>query len=131
MKALEIPKRGLEELTENFSADSLSGFLVFPLPVVLSLEIINASGFPAAMGVLIATVGGVVICFFMGGRRTIMGPAAGLFTSNAAQSEKYCQIKTNMSTRSVNNQNRPYGDPADVNSGKWSSPVGLPYQVAF
>lgn len=80
MKTLEIPKDGLEGLKQNWSADALSGFLVFLLAMPLSLGIAKASGFPAAMGVLTAMVGGLVVSIFMGGRLTIKGPAAGLIT---------------------------------------------------
>ena len=80
MKILEIPKDGLEGLKQNFSADALSGFLVFLLALPLSLGIAKASGFPAAMGVLTAMIGGLVVSIFQGGRLTIKGPAAGLIT---------------------------------------------------
>ncbi len=80
MKTLEIPKDGLEGLKQNWSTDSLSGFLVFLLALPLSLGIAKASGFPAAMGVLTAMVGGMVVSIFAGSRLTIKGPAAGLIT---------------------------------------------------
>jgi len=84
MKTMEIPKDGLEGLKENWSKDALSGFLVFLLALPLSLGIAKASGFPAAMGVLTAMVGGIVVSIFQGGRLTIKGPAAGLITVCAA-----------------------------------------------
>jgi MFS superfamily sulfate permease-like transporter len=80
MKTLEIPKDGLEGLKQNWTADALSGFLVFLLAMPLSLGIAKASGFPAAIGVLTAMIGGLVVSAFMGGRLTIKGPAAGLIT---------------------------------------------------
>ncbi len=80
MKTLEIPKDGLEGLKQNWSTDALSGFLVFLLALPLSLGIAKASGFPAAMGVLTAMIGGLVVSIFQGGRLTIKGPAAGLIT---------------------------------------------------
>jgi len=80
MKILEIPKDGLEGLKQNFTADALSGFLVFLLALPLSLGIAKASGFPAAMGVFTAMIGGIVVSIFQGGRLTIKGPAAGLIT---------------------------------------------------
>jgi MFS superfamily sulfate permease-like transporter len=80
MKTAEIPKDGLEGLKQNWTSDALSGFLVFLLALPLSLGIAKASGFPAAMGVLTAMVGGLVVSAFMGGRMTIKGPAAGLIT---------------------------------------------------
>ncbi len=84
MKTLEIPKDGLEGLKQNWSTDALSGFLVFLLALPLSLGIAKASGFPAAMGVLTAMIGGLVVSIFQGGRLTIKGPAAGLITVCAA-----------------------------------------------
>ncbi len=68
MKTLEIPKDGLEGLKQNFTADALSGFLVFLLALPLSLGIAKASGFPAAMGVLTAMIGGIVVSILQGGR---------------------------------------------------------------
>jgi MFS superfamily sulfate permease-like transporter len=84
MKATELPKDGLAGLKQNFTADALSGFLVFLLALPLSLGIAKASGFPAAMGVLTAMIGGLVVSIFQGGRLTIKGPAAGLITVCAA-----------------------------------------------
>jgi len=75
-----IPKDGLEGLKQNWGADALSGFLVFLIALPLSLGIAKASGYPAAMGVLTAMVGGIVVSIFQGGRLTIKGPAAGLIT---------------------------------------------------
>jgi MFS superfamily sulfate permease-like transporter len=80
MNTFEIPKDGLEGLKQNWRADSLSGFLVFLLALPLSLGIAKASEFPAAMGVLTAMIGGLVVCLFAGSRLTIKGPAAGLIT---------------------------------------------------
>jgi MFS superfamily sulfate permease-like transporter len=84
MKTIEIPKDGFEGLKQNFTTDALSGFLVFLLALPLSLGIAKASGFPAAMGVLTAMIGGLVVSIFQGGRLTIKGPAAGLITVCAA-----------------------------------------------
>src|SRR3954464_2752398 len=80
MKTLEVPKDGLQGLKENWKTDMLSGFLVFLLAMPLSLGIAKASGYPAAMGVLTAMIGGLVVSIFQGGRLTIKGPAAGLIT---------------------------------------------------
>jgi MFS superfamily sulfate permease-like transporter len=80
MKTLDIPKDGLDGLKQNWKTDALSGFLVFLLALPLSLGIAKASGFPAAMGVLTAMIGGLVVSIFQGGRLTIKGPAAGLIT---------------------------------------------------
>src|SRR6187551_1828660 len=80
MKTLDIPKDGLEGLKQNLSSDALAGFLVFLLALPLSLGIAKASGFPAAMGVFTAMIGGIVVSIFAGSPLTIKGPAAGLIT---------------------------------------------------
>lgn len=74
----KIPQDGLAGLKENFSADALSGFLVFLLALPLSLGIAKASDFPAIFGLVTAIVGGILVSFFAGSRLTIKGPAAGL-----------------------------------------------------
>ncbi|HZX73888.1 MAG TPA: SulP family inorganic anion transporter [Cyclobacteriaceae bacterium] len=84
MKTIEIPKDGLAGLKQNWTTDALSGFLVFLLALPLSLGIAKASGFPAAMGVLTAMIGGLLVSIFAGSRLTIKGPAAGLITVCAA-----------------------------------------------
>ena len=73
-----IPKDNWEGLKENFSSDSISGFMVFLLALPLSLGIAKASGFPALYGLVTAIIGGIVVTFFMGSRLSIKGPAAGL-----------------------------------------------------
>ena len=73
-----IPADGLAGLKENFSADAMSGFLVFLLAMPLSLGIAKASNFPMFFGLVTAIIGGVVVSFFMGSRLSIKGPAAGL-----------------------------------------------------
>jgi len=75
-----LPKEGTAGLRENFRSDFISGFLVFMLALPLSLGIAKASGFPSAMGVLTAMIGGLFVSFFAGSRLTIKGPAAGLIT---------------------------------------------------
>ncbi len=80
MKANVIPQDGLKGLKENWKVDAISGFLVFLLALPLSLGIAKASEFPAAMGVLTAMIGGLVVGIFQGGKLTIKGPAAGLIT---------------------------------------------------
>ena len=80
MKTIEIPKDGLAGLKQNWRVDALSGFLVFLLALPLSLGIAKASGFPAAMGVLTAMIGGMFVSIFAGSALTIKGPAAGLIT---------------------------------------------------
>jgi len=73
-----IPADGFAGLKENFSKDSLSGFLVFLLAMPLSLGIAKASSFPMIFGLVTAIIGGVIVSFFMGSRLSIKGPAAGL-----------------------------------------------------
>lgn len=80
IKTLEIPKDGLEGLKQNWRVDAVAGFLVFLLALPLSLGIAKASGFPAAMGVLTAMIGGMFVSVFAGSALTIKGPAAGLIT---------------------------------------------------
>ena len=73
-----LPKDGFEGLKENFSADAISGFLVFLLALPLSLGIAKASEFPAIYGLITAMIGGIVVSFIAGSKLTIKGPAAGL-----------------------------------------------------
>jgi MFS superfamily sulfate permease-like transporter len=80
IKTLEIPKDGIAGLKQNWRIDAISGFLVFLLALPLSLGIAKASGFPAAMGVLTAMIGGMFVSIFAGSALTIKGPAAGLIT---------------------------------------------------
>jgi MFS superfamily sulfate permease-like transporter len=80
MKAIELPKDGLAGLKQNFRVDAIAGFLVFLLALPLSLGIAKASGFPAAMGVFTAMIGGMFVSIFAGSALTIKGPAAGLIT---------------------------------------------------
>lgn len=80
MKTLEIPKDGFAGFKQNWKVDAISGFLVFLLALPLSLGIAKASGFPAAMGVLTAMIGGMFVSIFAGSALTIKGPAAGLIT---------------------------------------------------
>lgn len=76
----QVPKTGFKGLKENWKTDILSGFMVFLLALPLSLGIAKASGFPAAMGVLTAIIGGMVTTIFRVSALTIKGPAAGLIT---------------------------------------------------
>jgi len=86
---LGLPANGLKGLKENWSTDMLSGFMVFLLALPLSLGIAKASGFPPAMGVLTAMVGGIFTSFFNVGKLTIKGPAAGLITVCSAAIIEY------------------------------------------
>jgi len=73
-----------DSTSASWLADFVAGLLVFMLALPLSLGIAKASGFPAAMGVLTAMVGGMVTCLFRVSALTIKGPAAGLITVCAA-----------------------------------------------
>lgn len=73
-----IPSDGLKGLKENLIPDLSSGFSIFLLALPLSLGITKASEFPPIMGLVTAIIGGLLVSFFMGGRLTIKGPAAGL-----------------------------------------------------
>lgn len=73
-----IPADGLAGLKENFSADALSGFLVFLLALPLSMGIAQASDFEPIYGLITALIGGIIVSFFAGSLLTIKGPAAGL-----------------------------------------------------
>lgn len=84
MKTIEKPKTGFKGLSSHFRTDVTAGFLVFLLALPLSLGIAKASGFPAAMGVLTAIIGGLFTGFFKVSELSIKGPAAGLITISAA-----------------------------------------------
>lgn len=73
-----IPADGLAGLKENFTSDTISGFIVFLLALPLSLGIAKASDFPPIMGLITAIIGGIAVSFLAGSRLTIKGPAAGL-----------------------------------------------------
>ncbi len=78
------PVSGLAGLKQYWTTDMTAGLLVFLLALPLSLGIAKASGFPPAMGVLTAMVGGLVTSLFKNvGELTIKGPAAGLITVSA------------------------------------------------
>ncbi|MBI3142410.1 MAG: SulP family inorganic anion transporter [Bacteroidetes bacterium] len=67
-----------------YTHDIKAGLLVSMLALPLSLGVAKASGFPAAMGVLTAMVGGLFTVCFRVSPLTIKGPAAGLITICAA-----------------------------------------------
>lgn len=71
-----IPATGIKGLKQNWRQDMLAGFMVFLLALPLSLGIAKASGFPAAMGVLTAIIGGLATTFFKVSELSIKGPAA-------------------------------------------------------
>jgi MFS superfamily sulfate permease-like transporter len=73
-----LPLDGLAGLKQNFTSDSLSGFIVFLLALPLSLGIAKASEFPPLMGLVTAIIGGMLVSLLAGSKLTIKGPAAGL-----------------------------------------------------
>lgn len=76
----EQPQGIWAELRAYAAHDVMAGAMVFLLALPLSLGIAKASGFPAAMGVLTAMVGGLFTFWFRVAPLTIKGPAAGLIT---------------------------------------------------
>lgn len=68
-----IPATGFSGLKQHWNSDLVSGFLVFLLALPLSLGIAKASGFPAAMGVLTAMIGGLATVFFRVSELSIKG----------------------------------------------------------
>jgi MFS superfamily sulfate permease-like transporter len=87
------PAAGLAGLKQNWKSDIISGFMVFLIALPLSLGIAKASGFPPAMGVLTAIVGGLFTSLFNASALTIKGPAAGLITVCSAAILEFSQAK--------------------------------------
>ena len=73
----------------QWSGEAMSGALVFMLALPLCLGIAKASGFPAAMGVLTAMIGGFMSLFFRVSPLAIKGPAAGLITLCASSVQTF------------------------------------------
>jgi MFS superfamily sulfate permease-like transporter len=86
-----IPAEGFTGLKQNWKSDLTSGFMVFLIALPLSLGIAKASGFPPAMGVLSAIIGGLFTSIFKVSALTIKGPAAGLITICASAVLEFSQ----------------------------------------
>jgi MFS superfamily sulfate permease-like transporter len=84
MKNNNTNNNDFQMLKSFWKNDIISGFMVFLLALPLSLGIAKASGFPPAMGVVSAIIGGLATIFFKVSPLTIKGPAAGLITICAA-----------------------------------------------
>jgi MFS superfamily sulfate permease-like transporter len=84
---LDMPKKGLAGLKQNWKADLLSGFTVSLIALPLCLGISLASGVPPIAGLFTAIIGGMVASRISGSHVTISGPAAGLIATTLAAVE--------------------------------------------
>ena len=73
-----MPKKGIQELIENWQSDFIAAVSVALIALPLSLGIALAAGAPAMSGIFSAIVGGVVTTLYRGGHVSVNGPAKGV-----------------------------------------------------